>query len=320
MSQLPPVVHERLLVGTNTADDAGVYKLTDDIAIIQTIDVFTPVVDDAYMYGKIAAANSISDVYAMGGKPVTALNFIGFSKKDLPLDEMVKILRGGYDKAAEAGTLILGGHSIIDAEIKYGLAVTGIVHPDKIVTNAAAKPGDRLFLTKPIGTGILSTAIKQNKADDTVEPAICAVMEELNRLPSELMQEFGAHSCTDITGYGLLGHAYEMAAGSGAAMRIRYEAVPQIHGTLEYCKKGAIPGGTWNNKQYLDDKVTFPGDLSEEEQLVLYDAQTSGGLLIAIAPENADAFERALHDAGVTAASQIGEVTDGPPGTIEILI
>jgi len=319
IAQLPPVEHERLLVGTNTADDAGVYKLTDDIAIIQTIDVFTPVVDDPYLYGQIVAANAISDVYAMGGKPLTALNFIGYPTKDLPLDVMVAILKGGYSKAQEADVLIVGGHSIIDPELKYGLAVTGVVHPDKILTNAAAMPGDALFLTKPLGTGILSTAIKAGKAGSAVEKTICGVMAELNRIPAELMSVHGAHSCTDITGYGLLGHAYEMASASGVKFRLSYRAVPRIPGALDYCRKGTIPGGTWDNKQYLAGKVVVNAGLSEEEELILYDAQTSGGLLIALPAAGAGAFADALQKAGITGAALIGSVEDAPAGMIEIV-
>ncbi len=308
-----------MLVGTSTADDAGVYKLTDDIALIQTIDVFTPVVDDPYMYGRIVAANSISDVYAMGGAPLTALNFIGFPQKVLSTDDLVAILTGGHDKCAEAGVTILGGHTIIDQELKYGLSVTGVVHPDKILRNCTARPGDVLFLTKPIGTGILSTALKQDKADVSVEERISAIMEELNKVPSELMQEYGASSCTDVTGYGLLGHAFEMANGSSVSLTISYSAVPQIPGTLEHCKKGAIPGGTWNNKKFLENNVSFSCDLSEEEQLILFDAQTSGGLLIAIPAANADGFEESLHESGIASAARIGEVSDGISGNIEII-
>jgi selenide,water dikinase len=318
LSKLPQVTHENLLVGTNTADDAGVYKLTDDIAIIQTIDVFTPVVDNPYDYGQIVAANSISDVYAMGGKPLTALNFIGYPKKELPLEVMSEILLGGQDKAAEAETIIVGGHSIIDPELKYGMAVTGIIHPDKILTNAAAKPGDKLFLTKPIGTGILSTALKAGNADSTVEKTITGIMAELNKTAAELMIKFNANSCTDITGYGLMGHAYEMASGSGVGFRIYYNNVPIIPGTLDYCKKGNIPGGSWNNKSYLQDKVEIKCSLSEEEELILYDAQTSGGLLISVPAESSADFEQALKDSGVVNASVIGEVTESSSGLITI--
>ncbi|MFC1729281.1 selenide, water dikinase SelD, partial [candidate division KSB1 bacterium] len=236
------------------------------------------------------------------------------------LDEMVRILKGAHEKAEEAGIVMLGGHSIVDSELKYGLAVTGVVHPDKIVRNSTAQIGDMLFLTKPIGTGILSTAIKAGKADPSVDKRICAVMEELNRIPSELMQKHNVNAATDITGYGLLGHMYEMAHGSGVKIRVDYGAVPQIDGTLEYCKKGNIPGGTWNNKQFLNGRVSFPANLSEEEQLILYDAQTSGGLLISLPSGKADSFEKSLKEAGISGTARIGEVVDGPSGTIEVIV
>jgi selenide,water dikinase len=315
---LPKVEHENVLVGTSHADDAGVYKLTDDIAIIQTIDIFTPLVDDPYKFGQIAAANAISDVYAMGGKPLTALNFIGYPKKYLDIDTVIEILKGGADKAKEADTIILGGHSIMDPEVKYGLAVTGIVHPDKIITNAEAKPGDKLILTKPIGTGILSTAIKFGKASADVEGRICDCMTTLNRKPSEIMQEFGVNSCTDITGYGLLGHAHAMASASGVSMEIQLSQVPLLKDTLEYCNSGNIPGGSYTNKEYLEDKIWFDNELTETEQLVLYDPQTSGGLLISVQEEKADEFLTRLLEADVQDSSIVGAVTSANAGQIDV--
>lgn len=307
-----------MLVGTSHADDAGVYKLTDELAIIQTIDIFTPLVDDPYKFGQIAAANAISDIYAMGGKPLTALNFIGYPKKHLEIETVIEILKGGADKANEAGTVILGGHSIMDPEVKYGLAVTGVVHPEKIITNAGAQPGDKLILTKPIGTGILATAIKFGKASPEVEDMICECMTTLNNIPSMLMQEFGAHACTDITGYGLLGHAHEMAAASSVSIEIQSSKVPLLKDTQEYCIKGNIPGGAYTNKEYLDDKVSFDSSITESEQMVLYDPQTSGGLLISIRGDKADELLSRLLKEEVQDASIIGEVTDGAAGQMVV--
>ena len=293
--------------------------MTDELSLIQTIDIFTPVVDDPFTFGQIAAANAFSDVYAMGGKPLTALNFIGYPKKEVAIETVIDILKGGSDKAAEAGALIVGGHSVMDPELKYGLSVTGVVHPDRIATNAGAKPGDRLILTKPVGTGILSTALKMGKVGTDTEKMLSSVMTVLNKTASEIMLDFFVHACTDITGYGLLGHAYEMASGSGVRFKIQAGAVPVIPGVLEMCKKGTIPDGTYTNREFLEDKVSFHSHISKQDRLILCDPQTSGGLLISAAENMTDAFVQKLQDSGIRDAVVIGEVTDGQTGTIEVV-
>ncbi len=292
--------------------------MTDEIALIQTIDIFTPVVDDPYTFGQIAAANALSDVYAMGGKPLTALNFIGYPKDKLELDIIVAILKGGSDKTGEADALIVGGHSIMDPELKYGLSVTGIVHPDRIVTNAGAQPGDNLILTKPVGTGILSTALKMGKAGSDIEKSISDIMTTLNKTACEVMLKFPVHACTDITGYGLLGHSYEMASGSGLKIMIHAGAVPTIPGTREICKKGTIPGGAYTNGKFLEDKVSFHSQLTKEDKLILFDPQTSGGLLIAVPDSETESLLKSLHESDITDAVIIGEVQSGLAGTIEV--
>ena len=319
LSKLPSPQDPNLLVGINTADDAGVYKLTDEIALIQTVDFFTPIVDDPYTYGQISAANSLSDVYAMGGRPVTALNIVGFHQKFFSLDVLVEILRGGYDKAAEANTVIAGGHTIMDEELKYGLSVTGIVHPDKIVTNAGAKPGDKLVLTKPLGTGIISTALKSGQNSDELERQVNEVMTGLNKTASEVMQEIGVNAATDVTGFGLLGHAYEMAAGSKTGFKIWASKVPFFEGAIPLITAGFVPGGTNNNRYYLQDKVTFPANISWEKSTLLFDAQTSGGLLISVASDKVDRLTEQLMHRGVETVAVIGEVVEKHQGKIEVI-
>ncbi len=309
IGMLPKVSHPNLLVDINTADDAGVYKLTENIALVQTIDVFTPVVDDPYDFGRIAAANSLSDVFAMGGKPVTALNFVGYPQKILSLEILAEILRGAYDKTQEADCPIVGGHTIVDDELKFGLSVTGIVHPDKIIKNCEAKPGDKLFLTKPLGTGILSTALKSGKLDQNTTRKITDVMSQLNKIPSELMVKYQANAATDITGFGLLGHTNELAQGSGVSVLLYADSIPYLPEALTLTKEGGyIPGGSWDNKTFLQDKVTFTDNIDEHERMIFFDAQTSGGLLISISPDKSEEFLRALHESGVKDSAIIGEV------------
>lgn len=308
-----------MLVGTNTSDDAGVYKVSDELALVQTVDYFTPVVDDPYAFGAIAAANALSDVYAMGGRPVLALNIVGFPSTTLPLTILQEILRGGSDKAREAGVSIIGGHSIDDAEPKYGMAVTGFVHPDRIVTNAGAQPGDALILTKPLGIGILTTAIKRQRIQPEVAELAVTTMAALNRVASEVMQQVGVHAATDVTGYGLLGHLRELAAASGLSARVHLGQVPVLPTVFELAAAGVVPGGSQRNWTFLQPFVTYAPDLAESEQLVLADAQTSGGLLIAIPEARADELLAALHAAGVTAAARVGEVFAGPAGQIGVL-
>ena len=319
LTKLPQTEDENLLVGINTADDAGVYKISDDIALIQTVDVFTPVVDDPYVYGQIVAANSLSDVYAMGGRPITALNVVGFHKKVFPLEVLIDILTGGFDKATEAGVAIVGGHTIMDEELKYGLSVTGIVHPDKIVTNSNAQPGDNLVLTKPLGTGIISTALKSGKELNELNDKITQVMTELNKIASEVMQEVGVNACTDITGFGLLGHGWEMAAGSKVGFRIYTSKVPIFKEAIPLAAEGLVPGGSHNNRIFLEDKVTISDKLSWEHSMVLFDAQTSGGLLISVPGDRTKELVTRLEQSGIETAAVIGEVIAEHPGEVEVL-
>jgi selenide,water dikinase len=306
-------------VGRETSDDAGVYKIRDDLALIQTLDFFTPIVNDPYRFGQIAAVNALSDVYAMGGRPLTAMNIVGFPKKSLDKAVLKEILKGGLEKIHEAGAVLVGGHSIDDAELKYGLSVTGTVHPDRVMTNAGARPGDRLILTKPIGTGIIATALKGKFASEEGEQAMIAVMVELNRKGAEAMEEAGARACTDITGFGLLGHALEMAVGSRCGMIIRASRVPIIPYAREYAEMGLVPAGTYANRNYCRKSLEVDPGVPAVLLDILSDAQTSGGLLIAIAEDRtADLLER-LQAKGVVAAAVIGEVTAGPPGTIHVV-
>jgi selenide,water dikinase len=294
-----------------------VYRLNDELALVQTVDVFTPIVDDPYHYGAISAANALSDVYAMGGRPVLALNIVGFPRGKLPMSVLEAILRGGVDKTREAGVLIAGGHSIDDPEPKYGLAVTGFVHPERIVRNVGARPGDQLVLTKPLGLGVITTGIKQEKSSPAAVEEAIAVMERLNRDASEAMLDVGVHAATDVTGYGLLGHLYEMTSGSHVRARLAYEAVPVLEEARTLVRRGAVAGGTARNYEWLRTRVAFMG-LDEGDQLLLCDAQTSGGLLIAVPPGRLGALTAALARRGVLAA-RIGEVTDEGPGTITVV-
>ena len=320
LDKLPPIDDPRVLVGYNTADDAGVVKLTDEIALIQTVDIFTPVVDDPYTYGAIAAANSISDVYAMGGTPVCALNIMGFPQGKFDLQVMADILQGAYDKAKEAGISIVGGHTIKDNEMKYGLAVSGIVHPDKIMTNASAKAGDVLFLTKPLGSGVISTGVRAGKLTDEDAAECIGWMSKLNRAASEAAIAAGASSITDVTGFGMLGHLWEMAEGSGLQAVVYADQVPFMDITFRAIEMGTVPGGSVNNKAYLDDKATYADSVTEAVRIALCDAQTSGGLLIAVPQEKAQKFLDEMDKRGESGcAHRIGEMTAGKPGTIEVL-
>ena len=312
LRHLPKPSDPNLLLGIGTDDDAAVYKLTDEIALVQTVDVFTPIVDDPYQFGAIAAANALSDVYAKGGRPLLALNIAGFPRK-LPLDILAEIFRGGADKASEAGVIIVGGHTIDDPEPKYGLAVTGLVHPSRFVANAGARPGDAIYLTKPLGVGLITTAIKQGKVSDEVAAEAVRVMGTLNRAASEAMQEVGVHAATDVTGFGLLGHLHEMLAASGVAALLHADAIPVIDGARALVAVGAIAGGTARNLEWLEDKVQWGPGVDDATRVVLADAQTSGGLLIAGPASRAGALERALRTRGVDQAARVGEVAAGSP-------
>jgi len=305
---LPPIEDPAVMVGTSTADDAAAYRIDDQRAIIQTVDFITPIVDDPYDYGRIAAANSISDVYAMGGRPLFALNIVCFPSKKLPLDVLGKILKGGCDKAREAGIEIVGGHSVDDAEPKYGLVVTGIVPTDRVLTNAGAQPGDVLVLTKPLGSGILTTALKKGLLANATKNKIVDVMATLNRAAAEALDGLEVHALTDITGFGLLGHLVEMLTGSRVGARIRAADVPVLEEVWPLARDGVYPGGAKRNLERFDRSVDWPEATPEEAKIVLADPQTSGGLLIAVAPHELDRLTNRLADAEFTAAA-IGEIT-----------
>lgn len=308
-----------LLVGRETSDDAGVYKLRDDLALIQTLDFFTPIVNDPYLFGQIAAVNALSDIYAMGGKPLTAMNIVCFPKNTLDKSVLKEILKGGLEKIHEAGALLIGGHSVDDVELKYGLSVTGIVHPDQVMTNAGARPGDQLILTKPIGTGIIATALKRKAASREAEEAMIRVMVESNRIGAEVLQEIGAHGCTDITGFGLLGHALEMAVASQRSMTIYASRVPIIPFAREYSQMGLVPGGTHANRNFCQHSLEVNSAIPPYLLDILSDAQTSGGLLIAVSADRAPAMLEKLKERGLKEASLIGQVTELASGTISVL-
>lgn len=307
-----------MLVGPRTADDAAIYRVSDELALIQTVDFFTPVVDDPYQFGAIAAANSLSDVYAMGGRPVLALNVVGFPRGSdaTPMSMLAEILRGGAEKAREAGIDIVGGHTVDDREPKYGLCVTGFVHPQKYWTNVGGSAGDRLVLTKPIGTGIVTTAVKAGTAGGEAMRAAIETMAALNRAAAEVGREVGVRACTDITGFGLLGHLREMLSGVGA--RIHRSAVPVLPGARELAAKGAIPGGTRRNMESLVRFVDYDGAVDEVDRLLLCDAQTSGGLLFAVEPSRVETLLSRLAGAGVPGAT-VGELVAEPAGRIEVV-
>jgi selenide, water dikinase len=302
-------------VGTNTADDAGVYRLAPDLALVQTIDVFTPIVDDPYWFGAIAAANALSDVYAMGGAPRLALNFAGFPRAKLSLDILGEILRGGGDKCREAGVLVIGGHTIDDVEPKFGLAVTGFVHPDRVVTNATARLGDRLVLTKPLGMGVTTTGIKQEwTSPATIDEAI-RVMAVLNRGAADAMNEVGVSAATDVTGFGLLGHLHEMTRAAGVRARIRLHDVPILEEAWDLARRGAVPGGTTRNRESLEQAVTWQG-VEETARVLLCDAQTSGGLLMAVPETQCERLLSALRAQRTPVQALVGEIEDRGNGEI----
>jgi len=305
-----------VLVGMDAAADAGIFQLREDLALVQTVDFFTPIVDDPYDYGRIAATNSISDVYVMGGRPLTALNIACYPAKDDP-DILAAILNGGVDQAAEAGVAIIGGHTVDDPEIKYGLAVTGVVHPQQIVHNHTAQVGDALVLTKPLGTGILSTAVKRGLLSAEGIRQLTATMLQLNRAASETMVALGAHAATDITGFGLLGHAYEMAAASKVAFRLHAQAVPLLPEVINFAAQGCIPGGNRNNWEFVKAHVTIQESVDSLLAKVLHDPQTAGGLLVSLAPKSVSEYLGRLADAGVQ-AWVIGEVA--PAGAKTVMV
>ena len=298
------------MVGAATSDDAAVYRLVDDLALVATLDFITPVVEDPEAFGAVAATNAISDIYAMGGRPIFALNVVNFPRGALPLHYLELILRGGSAKATEAGIPILGGHSVDDPELKYGMVVLGTIHPDRIVRNAGAQVGDRLVLTKPLGIGVITTAIKAQVADGGIVARALSIMTMLNRDAATAMLKVEAHAATDVTGFGLLGHLAEMVRGSGVGARVWARQVPFIEGTRELAERGIMPGGSRRNLESVGPIVSFAPSLTDVDQLLLADAQTSGGLLIAVAPDRQEELLGLLREAKTLAASVVGEITD----------
>ena len=318
LSDLPAVDDPRVLVGMPAGDDAGVYDIGDGKALVQTVDVFTPSVDDPYMFGQVAAANSVSDIYAMGGTPMTAVSVLGFPVRKVPDITMGQILSGGIDKMNEAGAAIIGGHSINDSEIKAGFAVTGMIDQDKIVTNAGAQPGDVLVLTKPLGTGIVAFASQIGRAGDDSVEASGKSMTTLNKTASALMVKFGAHACTDVTGFSLMGHLAEMALSSGVDVEVIWDDIPLFPGVLDYAAAGILPGAIERNKESCGDRIVAADALPQEMVDICYDAQTSGGLLIAIKESDAADFVKALHDEGIVAAAIVGSVLEKGSGLVHV--
>lgn len=314
LHDLPPFSHPDLLVDTTGMEDAGVFRIHPQLALVQTVDFFAPMVDDPRLFGAVAAANALSDVYAMGGRPLTCLNIAAFPTCSLPAEALRAILLGGAEKVREAGAVMLGGHTIEDEEVKYGLAVTGIIHPDQVVTNAGARPGDYLILTKPLGIGVITTAIKGNLASPEAVRAAAQVMTTLNRQAAQAMAAVGVHGCTDITGFGLLGHAHEMASASGVALELDAGAVPVIPQALPLAVQGVFPGGARRNREYLEGAVGWAQGMEPWEENLLVDPQTSGGLLIALPEDQVSPFQ--FHLGPSVEGAVIGRVVKDNPGRV----
>jgi selenide,water dikinase len=308
-----------LLVGIATGDDAGVYRLRDDLAIVNTVDFFTPVVDDPFTYGQIAAANALSDVYAMGGEPKTALNLVCWPQSGLPSEMLRQVLRGGAEKAREAGVVIVGGHSVADEEVKYGMAVTGVIDPRRIVRNVGARQGDSLLLTKPLGTGILMTAFKRDKLAPDHYAAAVKAMTELNAGSARAMLKYDVHAATDITGFALAGHALQMAEGSGVTLRFEESDLPILPGVLEWCRAGMIPGGGKRNREYFGPQVKISDEVGDEMAEIVFDPQTSGGLLIALGEDDAQRLLADLQAEGNLEAEIIGRAVAPGEFPIEVV-
>jgi selenide, water dikinase len=319
ISALPRSDDPALLVGSETADDAGVYRVSDELALVQTVDFFTPIVDDPYDFGRIAAANALSDLYAMGARPLTALNLVAFSLESLGPKPLAEILRGGADAAAEAGAAIVGGHSIDDPEPKYGMAVTGVAHPERIVRNSTGRPGDVLLLTKPLGAGAISSAAKRGRADAGLVARATDVMTTLNAAASEAALAVGPSAMTDVTGFGLLGHLRELTLAGGVGARIEAEAVPAIEGVLDLLADGeGGSGGQRRNREFVDAALHIEGSPAPGRLELLVDPMTSGGLLVAVPAERAGEMEKALRRAAPATAA-VGWLTEGVPGAIEVV-
>ena len=295
-----------MIVGTETSDDAGVFRLRADLAVVNTVDFFTPIVDEPYVFGQIAGANSLSDVYAMGGEPKTALNIVCFPRGKMDIEVLGEVLKGGADKCKEAGVVIVGGHSIIDEEIKYGMAITGVIRPDRVIRNVGVQAGDALILTKALGTGIITTALKRGKASKESIDAAIDSMITLNKTASTVMRHYPVHACSDITGYGLLGHGLEMASGSSVTFVLESAKLPLLHRARRLAEKGYLTGGCKRNREYLKDKITIEKSIREGVVEVAFDPQTSGGLLIALSQKHAPKLLEELHANGVKSAVQVG--------------
>ncbi len=315
---MPLISDPNLILGIERAEDAGVYKLTDDLAIVQTVDFFTPIVDDPYAYGQISAANSLSDVYAKGGRPLTAMNLVCFPVKSMDISILRDIMAGGLEKLHEANVILIGGHSVDDQELKYGLSVTGVIDPSRVVMNNGGLPGDKLILTKPLGTGIISTAIKAGAASRSAVKQAIASMATLNRKASEVMIEVGVHACTDITGFGFIGHAAELILDLPLGMVVYWKAIPFFSEARKLAEAGFTPGGLQRNREYRRKIVRMAKGIPAYMADILYDPQTSGGLFMAVAPDKADFMLQRLHEEGVAAAAIVGELTDKHPGKIVI--
>lgn len=312
MEQLPKVQNPKVLVGIDTSDDAGVYQLSDELAIVQTLDFITPIVDDPYAFGAIAAANSVSDIYAMGATPITALNIVGYPAAEIEPSLIAQILQGGYDKLNEANVSVIGGHTVDNPSLIYGLTVTGIVHPDRIITNAGAKPGDLLVLTKPIGAGVINHGIKQDKTPPELIAKSVEVMTTLNKAAAEAMLEVGVNACTDVTGFGLIGHLHEMLKASKVGARIFASKVPILDGVLDLIEQRVYPGGARSNKRFVDAFTRWHDEIPESMRIALCDPQTSGGLLISVQREKVDTLMEAIERRDVRWAAVIGEVIAEP--------
>ncbi len=313
LSRLPAQSKENVIVGFDTADDAGVFRLSDDLALVQTVDFFTPVSDDPFVYGRVAAVNSLNDVYAMGGKPLTALSLVCYPQKG-DWDILAEILAGGQSAMTAENVVVIGGHSVDDQEMKFGYAVTGIINPDRVITNAGAMPGDKLILTKPIGTGAINTAVKKGRASKAVIAAVTEVMTTTAAEASRVMQDLGAKGCTDITGFGLIGHAYEMAKASDVTFELEAAAVPLLPDVLELIAEGMLTRGDKNNREYVGDAVRMAESVSGHMQSALFDPQTAGGLLISLASEKVDEFL-----ARVNGAKGVGRVTEKREHLIDVV-
>lgn len=311
-------VDPNLLVGLDQADDAGVYRVSADLALVQTLDFFPPMVDDPFSFGQIAAANALSDIYAMGGVPKTAMNIVAFPAKTMDISVLRAVIEGGLNKLREAGVVLVGGHTVEDSELKYGLSVTGYIHPDRILTKKNLQSGDRLILTKPVGTGIVSTAIKAGLADQHLTDRVTLAMSTLNRDAAMVMGDFQVHACTDITGFGFLGHLAEMVVDSGLGVRIIAADVPMYPEALEWAAMGLIPSGAYNNRNFRGAFVDFGPDVPQRVQDLLFDPQTSGGLLIAVAAKDAEQLVVALKAKGVDSAAIVGEVVAEPVDMIVV--